>query len=246
VTRIVPFIFNWRGQFENARRTEEALAAELGQVIVINSDDHCSQPGWINVGDESYFTAQFLHAMDMFDGDVLLHVQADASYLHWRRLIDDALRHLEHYRWGVYAPHVDFTNWNPGFADVDQVRFRDPQLRLVACTDCTCWFIHRDIVDQMRALRPLFAAGRLGMGIDMTACALSYLDRRPVLRDYSHVVDHPRSRGYDTTEARAELASFLARAPSPLGLVLGQILRRRNDLPAWLATARAQPMEIVR
>lgn len=228
--RIVPFIFNWRGQFDNAVRTEAALAALFDRVHVINSDETRTRPGWIDVGDSFYFTAQFLRALDLFDGDVLFHVQADASYGNWRGVLDNALRYLARYHWGVFAPHVDFSNWTPAYADVPGIQFPDPHLRLVSCTDCTCWFIHRDVIDQMATWRPLFERGRLGMGIDMTACALSYLMNRPVLRDYEHVVDHPRSRGYDTTEARAELAAFRLAASGEVGLLLEQMTKQRSAL----------------
>jgi hypothetical protein len=234
--RIVPFIFNWRGQFENACRTQDQLLRIFDRVTVVNSDDHHTRPGWVDIGDESYFAAQFFKALDLFDGDILFHIQADASYDDWQGVVDNALRHYAAYRWGVFAPHVDFTNWNPARADVQSPLFEDPQLRLVACTDCTCWFIHRDMIEQLLARKAaLFFDNKYGMGIDITLSALSYHNRRPVIRDYSHTIDHPRSRGYNTDEARAELARFFERSPADLKPILDMIWRDWQPLAACVA-----------
>jgi hypothetical protein len=222
--RIAPFIFNWKGQFENARRTEAQLLEIFGRVIVINSDDENTRPGWVDIGDECYFAAQFFKALELFDGDILLHVQADASYDNWQAVVNDARTYFHEYRWGLFAPNVDFTNWNSARADVQSGLFQQSYLRLVACTDCTCWFIHRDMVEQLLARKDaLFFDNKYGMGIDITLSALSYLNGRPVVRDYSHTIAHPRSRGYNTEEARAELARFFERAPADLRPVLDLI-----------------------
>src|SRR2546423_15507730 len=96
--RIVPFIFNWKHQFENAVRTQDELRKHFDNVVVINSDDHHSRDGWIDIGDACYFKAQFFKALELFDGDVLFHVQADASYSDWPAVVADALAALDSYR----------------------------------------------------------------------------------------------------------------------------------------------------
>jgi hypothetical protein len=239
--RIVPFIFSWKGQFENARRTEAQLLEIFDRVIVINSDDENTRPGWIDIGDESYFAAQFFKALELFDGDILFHVQADASYENWRAVVGNALEYFGKYRWGVFAPDVDFTNWNPARADVGSGFFQESHLRLVACTDCTCWFIHRDMVEQLLERKAvLFADNKYGMGIDITLSALSYLNGRPVVRDYSHTIAHPRSRGYNTQEARAELARFFERAPADLRRILDLIWSDWQALATLVGPTRSQ------
>jgi hypothetical protein len=72
------------------------------------------------------------------------------------------------------------------------------------------------------------------MGIDITVAALSYLHGRPVMRDYSHTVAHPRSRGYNTEEARAELSRFFEHAPGELRPILDSIWRDWQPLSARL------------
>ena len=90
-----PFIFNWKGQFEKTCQKEEQLKKIFDKVIVINSDDTNEKLEWINVGDDYYFTDQFLKAVEVFDGDVMFHIQADASYDDFESLIEDAKKYYD-------------------------------------------------------------------------------------------------------------------------------------------------------
>lgn len=228
--KIVPFIFNWTDQFENACRTEEQLRVILDEVIVINSDEHHTRSGWVDIGEESYFTAQFFKALDLFDGDILFHMQADATFHDWPSLFENAVRHFREYNWGVYAPNVDFTGWSSEKVDIESNLFRQPALRLVSNTDCTCWFIHREIIEQFLEHGSLFSENRYGWGIDLTMAALSYLNRRPVIRDYGHTIVHPRGHGYDRDGASVEYRAYLAGVDDRIRPVLNLMLNDRQQL----------------
>jgi hypothetical protein len=89
--KIVPFIFNWKHQFENTKRTERQLQVISSEVLVINSDPDITKDHWVDVGDEAYFTQKFFKATELFDGDILFHLQADASYHDWEAVFNDAL-----------------------------------------------------------------------------------------------------------------------------------------------------------
>jgi hypothetical protein len=109
--KIQTFIFNWQGQYEKTKEKQTQLSA-IGVVpVVINSDDNHREddPNWHNIGEESYFTAQFLKAIELFDADVMFHIQADASYSDWKKLYDDAEKYYDVTDWGIYAPNVDYT-----------------------------------------------------------------------------------------------------------------------------------------
>lgn len=239
--RIVPFIFNWKGQFEKAQQTEGLLRRVSDEVVVINSDDGNTRPGWVDLGDECYFTAQFFKALDLFDGDILFHVQADATYDDWQGVFDHALRYLDAYNWGVYAPNIDFTGWQAAKVDIESDYFREPDLRLVANTDCTCWFIHRDILTQFAKHRTLFADNKYGWGLDLTMAALSYLIQRPVIRDYGHTIVHPRGHGYDNDRASYEYRVYLNSVGGELKATLNLILRDRQGLLDLLTSTRPRP-----
>ena len=81
--KIHTIIFNWRGQHNKTLEKIEQLKAIGVNPTVINSDEGFFLDDWHNIGEESYFTAQFLKAIDVFDGDVLFHIQGDASYNNW-------------------------------------------------------------------------------------------------------------------------------------------------------------------
>ncbi|HEX7705709.1 MAG TPA: hypothetical protein VF701_04535 [Thermoanaerobaculia bacterium] len=229
--RIAPFIFSWKGQFEKACRTEDQLRELFDRVTVINSDEDNTRPGWIDVGDDLFFTGQFLRAVDHFDADVLFHIQADAHYDDWPAVFDRARESFERVQWGVFAPNVDFTGWvSPGVDIASQFFPADSNLRLVSCTDCTCWMIHRDVIEQFRKHRDLFSQNRYGWGIDLTIAALSYLNERPVVRDYAHTVIHPRGRGYDNDAARKEYDTFLDSVRADVRKVLEFQLTDRQRL----------------
>tara|TARA_B110001454_G_C12318565_1_gene266793 strand:+ start:143 stop:460 length:318 start_codon:yes stop_codon:yes gene_type:complete len=89
--KIIPFIFNWKHQFENTKRTERQLQVISSEVLVINSDPDITKDHWVDVGDETYFTQKFFKATELFDGDILFHLQADASYHDWEAVFNDAL-----------------------------------------------------------------------------------------------------------------------------------------------------------
>ena len=98
--KILTFIFNWRGQYEKTIEKIDQLR-EIGvEPIVINSDDDFRARDWHNIGEDSYFTAQFMKALEIFkkeNGDVLFHIQGDASYDNWKQLYADAEKHFEIY-----------------------------------------------------------------------------------------------------------------------------------------------------
>ena len=237
--RVVAFVFNWRGHFWRAAATENQLRQVFPRVIVINSEEGRTRPGWIDVGGDAYFTRQFFTALDHFDGDVLFHLQADASYHDWQAVADAAVRCWRRYQWGVFAPNVEFTGWPAANVDIEPV-FAEPHLRLVANTDCTCWLIARPILDAFRERRDLFVDNRYGWGIDLTMAALAFLQGRPVLRDYGNTVVHRQGRGYDNAAAHAEYQTFLARVDPELRAMVDLLLRDRQQALSYSAARRGR------
>ena len=227
--KVVPFIFNWRNQFDNTLKLEHALGKLLGKVIVINSDPTVTREGWVNLDDEAFFTEQFFKAIEVFDGDILFHLQADASYHDWNAVLRNALHSFSVHHWGVFAPNVDWTAWVSNGVEFDS------SFRLVSCTDCTCWFIHKDIIAQFNKHRHLFEFSKFGWGIDVIMAAISYSIGRPVIRDYSHTIVHPKGRGYDTEFAKAEYDKFLENANPELASVLNRVLSDESSLVEYLS-----------
>ena len=59
------FIFNWRDKFDSTLAIESALHGCIDSVDVINSDEQNYRSYWHNIGEDSYFTNQFLKALDI-------------------------------------------------------------------------------------------------------------------------------------------------------------------------------------
>lgn len=226
--KIHPFVFSWRGQFTKASATEAQLKENFDNVTVINSDEENTPEHWVNVGDSYYFTSQFMKAIELFDGDVLFHIQADATYDNWKGVVDAAQRHWDVFRWGIYAPDVDFTHWTHQRTDVASLA--EKGLFLVACPDCTCWMIHKDIINHFKSLQLDMEDQKLGFGIDMFMCALAHMNRRAVVRNYNFVVDHPQGTGYNVNQAHTELNSFLTKLDPVTKQCMSHIYRNPKQL----------------
>jgi hypothetical protein len=203
-TRVEAFVFNWKGHEANAHALERALRP-FTKVTVINSEE---LPGggpahWVNLDDSAYFAAQWNRALELFDGDLLLHVQADARFEDFGSLLA-RVRFLSRDRVGVYEPNVDYSSLNYDRARLPRV---DEQAFEVPMTDCTCWCIDGDLVRRLPKVD--VSINKYGWGITAAVAALCALTGKRCVRDYSFTVRHPRRRGYSSEIAHRERRAYL-------------------------------------
>jgi hypothetical protein len=232
--KIQCFIFSWRGQYHNACATEKALRDAGQDVLVINSDPDNTPDHWVNIGDSAYFTQQWLAACERFDADILFHVQADATYHNWPDLFAQAQQDFDKLNWGIYAPNVDYTWYDSNRSDVLGVQVNIPGLRLVSNPDCTCWFLHRDIIDQFRSLSWDWSFHQLGWGVDLLVCGYSYLLKRPIIRNYNHTVSHPQGTKYNSGLAEQEMIELFHRCDPAMQRVILAIRNNKEALVEYL------------
>lgn len=231
--KIHPFIFNWKRQFEKTCEKELQLKKIFDKVTVINSDDANEKDDWINIGDECYYTDQFLKALELFDGDVLFHIQGDASYEKLSELIEDAKKYYDEYEWGIYAPNVDYTWYTSENTDIQSLQSSHPNIKMVADPDCTCWFIHKDIINAFKDRKIDMTDQKMGWGIDLTLCALSFIASRPVIRDYDHTVDHPPGTNYNKDQASREMNILWNRLDQDMKIAISHIKGDREQLSGY-------------
>lgn len=235
--KILTFIFNWRGQYDKTIEKVNQLR-EIGVVpIVINSDDDHKDYDWHNIGEDSYFTAQFMKALELFHkfkGDVLFHIQGDASYNNWKQLYEDAEKYFEKYEWGIYAPNVDYTWYDSSKVDL-QFNIDEPNLKMVADTDCTCWFIHKDIINMADEKGINFSLYKMGWSFDIVYSALSFMNQRPVLRDYSHTIDHPPGTNYNKEQGEREMHDLFRSLTPDVQKAFAYIKQDRDQLATYYA-----------
>ena len=231
---IQTFIFNWRNQYEKTIKKETQLKAIGITPVVINSDDTFKQDHWHNIGEESYFTAQYLKATELFTGDALFHIQADASYGDWEQLYKDAEKYYDIYGWGIYAPNVDYTYYDSSKVDLN-FDLEEPNLKIVSNPDCTCWFVHKDIINETKNRGVDFAPYKMGWSFDIVYTAVSFLNQRPVIRDYLHTIDHPPGTNYNKAQAEQEMYSLYSVLPKDIQEAFSYIKGDRHLLNKYYA-----------
>jgi len=235
------FVFNWPGQYLSTRTIEVDLARNGIAVTVINSDDDESFDGWIDIGNTCFFSRQFTKALDLFGNEKLIfcHIQGDTSYHDWTSIIKDAILHYATYTWGIYAPNVDYTWYTSDKTDIHDWDVQNTNIRLVADTDCSCWFIHQEVIDEFSNRQIDMSDQKFGWGWDLCMCGLSFLLGRPVLRDYRHTVKHPRGTGYDKSSASHECYRVLyPRLDPDLQKVIRHIKIDRDRLAQYMRSHR--------
>jgi hypothetical protein len=200
--RIHPFIFNWVGHYERTLKLEAEFLELFDRVTVINSDENHEEDRWVNLGEDAYFTEQFAKAVELFDGDIMFHVQADAYSKEWFQIAETALFTHDKFGWGIYAPNVDYTMYTSNIVDL---RHLGNNIRLVINTDCTAWFLDKDIINDFKNYMPIFKKTTLGWGACKLLCAITIKHDRLILRDYTYTVDHPKHTNYNAEKAYEEL-----------------------------------------
>ena len=214
------FVFAWPGYLEAARRLEQRLVDRGRHVSVIASGLDNAPDHWSKLSNDSYFGDQFALCLRMFVGDVLVHIQADATIDD----LDEFLRRLEHahseYSPGVWAPDVDYTFYATRLVTLDrELGFdgsfeHDSDLVQVLNTDCTCWSISAIVVEDL--LRFTRSDWRYGWGWDHLAAAISLSRGLPVVRDLSIRVLHRRGTGYSAMQAAVEFERVKSDLPPTL------------------------------
>lgn len=207
--RIQAFVFNWKGKAPQARRLEEAIRP-WAEVAVVNSDDDLrdAEPHWVHLDDSAYFFAQWNKALELFDADLLFHVQADAEIppAELERLFRRARDLFETYPLGVLEPNLDYCSPQYEAAHLPRI---EGELRRVPSTDCTCWFVAGSVVRAFPRLDR--SVNKYGWGVSTTVAALARRQGRWCARDYSFLVHHPRGRGYSSDAADAARLEYLRR-----------------------------------
>jgi hypothetical protein len=228
---IQPFIFNWRGQYEKTCKIESDLLKIFDRVQVINSDEAHNKSEWTNIGESAYFAKQFLTAIELFDGDIFLHIQGDITFDRWAELVESAKEYYAAFNWGIYAPNVDYTWYNSSNADINTIQFTNhPNLKVVSNPDCTVWFIHKDIVDTLKNNPFDLSFTKIGWGLDLILCGNSFLQKRLVIRDYSYTVSHPQGTSYVQDQAFKEMNELISKCSPQLQEAINLIRYHKDDL----------------
>jgi hypothetical protein len=203
--KIQGFIFNWKAHEARAVELERAIGHCI-PVTVINSEEllSCPHHHWVHLGDSAYFSAQWNKALELFEGDILFHIQADAHCGDFEQLFARARSMFQRGDVGVYEPEVDFSGFR---YDTSRLRVVDEHVVEVPLIDQTCWFVAGDVLRELPEVD--VSANRYGWGISVAVAAVCRLQQKLCVRDYGLAVAHPRGRGYPAEVAGRERDGYL-------------------------------------
>jgi hypothetical protein len=193
---IQSFIFTWNQFTSNAIDIESKLT-KYGKTTIINSNINEKRDGWINLND-GYFAEQWNTLVSNIkpDVDFIFHIQADVSINDFDNLFTRFYQVSSKYDVGIYAPNIDYTYHK---YDVTLLNKLESNLYEVPNTDCTCWFINRNVIDDNMIFD--INTNVYGYGADWYYSTQSSLQNKHVLRDYSIKVDHPNYKNYNAEKA---------------------------------------------
>ena len=167
--RVQGFVFNWPGKKQHAAILEK-LFKQHCETTVINSDDslRLRHPHWQHIGNDAYFTDQWNAALDRFDADVFVHIQADVWPEKVGLVVAEAVRYIRDFGVGVYAPNVDF---NAHVYHRNTLAKLDKGVYEVPATDCCFWAIAGEVIRNTPRVDP--RTNKLSWGIEYMVGAVT-------------------------------------------------------------------------
>jgi len=226
------YVFNWKSTLDNVLDYEKRLKEKNHKIVNIVED--YTYPNWMQLDDSYYFTKQFHKAIQDFDGDFYFHIQGDVKTdINFETIEQQMIETFDRSNFGVYAPNVDWTFWDQKSIIANTTV---DYLKIVRNTDCSFWCIHRDIIEEYKKyIKIMDKHNKYGWSIDLLICAISYIKKRPAIRDYRYTVDHPTSTAYDKSDAEIEMHNLVNYLPKDLGKAYSAMHRDGNYLLSLLS-----------
>lgn len=212
-------VISWEGQTQNAQSIAEALAPVVKQgdcalSVIYSNVAGVPETGagqWIETPQSWYYGRKFAHALSCMGPDeIMLQIQADATYDDWPALVADCRASFDqHDQLGIWAAELDETPWPT--ARVQDGGPLDSGLQPVLQTDGVVWALHPQIWNGMTGFD--YSVANLGWGIDWIAGLLARKQNRQCVRDPRHIVHHPAGRGYSGAVATQHMKNLFAQLP---------------------------------
>ena len=155
----------------------------------------------IHLDDSYYFGGQFQSAIrNIPDNMFFCNIVADMDInIDWEKLFNNAIHSFNSHKIGIYSPH-DINSAHQG-----KESLLENELFNVYNTDCTCWFIHPDIIKKIKNI-DYYGISNFGWGIDWIVSFESKKQNLLVIRDYSIQITQPKnSTGYNMGQASTQM-----------------------------------------
>jgi len=237
--RLHVFILCWPGKEENARHISRAVVGHADQLTVLyKGDGDLAEPGageWRRIDDAWYYGRQFRETLALNTGDVMMHIQADATCGDWPGVLARCREAFQAVpAAGVWSPNVYHSWYTP---ELTHIHLLEPRgLAAVTVTDGVVWALSTRVTDRLKALS--YESNNIGWGLTEVAASLAATHDMLVVMDVDLKVDHPKGSGYDRGEALRQAAVF-SRQLSPAQRAYIDLLlataRMRDLPPKWTA-----------
>ena len=158
----------------------------------------------IQLDDSYYYGGQFQATMNhlpngMICGIITGDVNPNADC---KSIINNMLKAFSTKKIGIYAPNVEFT------AHITKGKHLWDSLYEVPNTDCTCWFIHPDIVAKLKNIQ-YHQLSNYGWGIDIIFIEQCKKYNLVAARDYDLMVYQPQYTGYNIEIASIQMKELI-------------------------------------
>jgi len=209
--RIHAFVVCWPGKEASAHAIAAAIESSVDRLTVLYKNDtgidETGAGDWVRFPNEWYYGRQFLHCLNLCDGDAMLQIQADAGFDNWPLLVD-------RFRWalanvhdmGIWTPNLYHTWYTPNLTEICKIW--GDELSSVVVSDGVVWGLRRPVINGMLGLD--YSRTNIGWGIAEAAAAITNRDGRIIVMDNTLLVDHPQGSAYDRTEALTQSNAFVS------------------------------------
>ena len=210
------FVFCWPGWEAAAHHVARALDGRADHLTVLYKNDSGMDeagPGeWLRVPSERFYGWQFAESLRLNRGDVMLHVQADASFGDWPLLVERCRETFGAFpELGVWSPNVYHSLYTPRRVQVGALR--DGEIAVVTTTDGVVWALSSAVVERLGLLD--YSDNNLGWGLTETAAAVAGTQGLSVAMDLTLDVEHPKGSGYDRSRAFEQSRRFQEQLSPP-------------------------------
>jgi SAM-dependent methyltransferase len=241
------FIISWTGKHQSSLHIANEIKSLVERTTVIYSDKDPSLVipendfETIKVDNSWYWGKKFQACLQRCGADILLIIHADTECQNWQYLIERCRDGFEkHKNMGVYSPEIDYTFWS-----LDKTATEDipgESLTKVVQTDGIVFALSKPVWQRLADLE--YETNNLGWGIDWAAMAYCYANNLFAAVDRDVKVQHPKSTGYDSREAKALENRFLGQLSINEKTILKNLVDYAHRAKAALNTMDVKSMTI--
>lgn len=208
------YIVNWNEVYHNVLEVEKLFQQNNIPHKIINSGS-ISHKHWANVGDIRYYRQLYMAVKDFdFNYEYMFWLTGDVSSDNWENFISKASSVVSTYDVWAYAPHLTYESWNEESSKIFNVD-SDKNLLVSIQTDGIAVILHRDIILMLKEYFDYLSENVdlttyiTGWGMDIIWCSYAIYNEKLILRDNSHILNHPQGSSYSHYRAFVEVEDIL-------------------------------------